>query len=51
MDSAKMAEKLWDTANIIAGFAIVQAIATTFSLARLDLKALIRAGGARHAAH
>jgi len=38
MDGIKMAEKLWDLANLVTGFAITQTIATTFAMARDDLK-------------
>jgi hypothetical protein len=40
MDGLNMAEKLWDTANYVTGFAIAQVIYTTFSIATGDLKAL-----------
>jgi hypothetical protein len=40
MESVHVAEKLWDMANIITGFAIAQVLATTFALAKHELKAL-----------
>ena len=32
MDDVKMAEKLWDLANLITGFAVLQTLATIFAL-------------------
>jgi hypothetical protein len=41
-----MTDKLWDLANVITGFAVAQALATTFALAKQELKAL--EGGPDH---
>jgi len=35
-----VAEKLWDIANLITGFAVAQVLATTFALAKGEIKAL-----------
>ena len=40
----KIAEKLWDLANLVTGFAVAQSIATTFTVAKGDLKTLKDAG-------
>lgn len=46
---SKAAEKLWDLANGVTGFAVLQSIATTFAVASGDLdKALI--GTSEHVA-
>ena len=37
-NAVNMPEKLWDLANLITGFAIVQTLATTFALAEGELK-------------
>lgn len=41
MEKIKMAEKLWDLANLLTGFAVVQSIATTFTVAKGDLESLV----------
>jgi amino acid transporter len=35
---AKMAEKLWEMANLITGFAVVQSVGTAFALSKGDLR-------------
>jgi hypothetical protein len=40
MDGVNLAEKLWDMANLITGFAAAQTLATTFAVAKGDLKVL-----------
>ena len=40
MEDIKLAEKLWDLANIVTGFAVAQVIATTFALANNQIAAL-----------
>ena len=46
MSDAAMAEKLWDLANLLTGFAVAQSIATTFGLAKREMKAI--AGASAH---
>jgi hypothetical protein len=48
-DQCKAAEKLWDLANVVTGFAIVQSIATTFEVAKGGLDGSL-AGPAAHVA-
>ena len=45
-----MAEKLWDLANLIAGFGVLQAIATIFALTKGELKGLRGLAAHRYAA-
>ncbi len=40
MENAKMLERLWDLSNYVTGFAVAQSLATTFSVASGQLKAL-----------
>jgi uncharacterized membrane protein YidH (DUF202 family) len=40
METINFAEKLWDLANIITGFAIAQVLATTFALVKGELPPL-----------
>ena len=35
-----LADKMWDLANLVTGFAIAQSLGTTFALAKFELKAL-----------
>jgi hypothetical protein len=46
MDAVHLAEKLWDMANLITGFAVAQVVATTFAFVKGDLKVI--AGAFRH---
>jgi hypothetical protein len=46
MEDIKLAEKLWDLANIVTGFAVAQVLATTFTLANRQMLAL--SGRAAH---
>ena len=46
MSDFNMPEKLWDVANIITGFGILQSIATLFAVTKGELKSLT--GGAAH---
>jgi hypothetical protein len=48
-DAVNMPEKLWDLANLITGFAILQTLATTFALAKGELEILKRAAAHRWA--
>jgi len=32
MEDIKLAEKLWDIANVVTGFAVAQVLATTFAM-------------------
>lgn len=50
MDKIKMAEKLWDLANLVTGFAVAQSIATTFVIAKGDLNNSLRGPGAHFVA-
>jgi hypothetical protein len=36
----EMADKLWDLANIVTGFSVAQSLATTFMLAKDEMKLL-----------
>ena len=45
-----MAEKLWDLANVVTGFAVAQGIATTFVIAKGDLNNSLRGSGAHFVA-
>jgi hypothetical protein len=47
MDGVNMAEKLWDLANLITGFAVVQILATTFAMAKDELRTSLK-GRAAH---
>ena len=38
MSDFNMAEKLWDLANLVTGFGVVQTLATTFAIAKRELK-------------
>jgi hypothetical protein len=38
-------DKLWDLANIITGFAIVQSLATTFAMAKGELRGSLKGKG------
>jgi hypothetical protein len=40
METLNAVEKLWDLANLITGFAVVQSLAVTFGLVKRDLKML-----------
>jgi hypothetical protein len=42
IDGIKVAEKLWDLANLVTGFAVVQSIATTFAIAKGELRGSLR---------
>ena len=42
MTANGMADNLWDLANIVSGFAIVQSIATAFALSKGDFRFLLR---------
>jgi hypothetical protein len=39
-----MAEKLWDLANVITGFSVLQSLAMIFALGKGDLKDSLRSG-------
>jgi hypothetical protein len=38
VESLKMAEKLWDLANLVTGFAVAQSLAFTYGMAKHDMK-------------
>lgn len=40
MDSKTLSEKLWDLANIITGFSILQAIAISIAIGKIEIKQL-----------
>jgi hypothetical protein len=40
MEAINLADKLWDIANFVTGFAIAQVLATTFALVKTELKPL-----------
>jgi hypothetical protein len=42
MPANDMAENLWELANIISGFAVIQSIATAFALAKGDFRFSLR---------
>jgi hypothetical protein len=40
MEDIKLAEKLWDIANVVTGFAVAQVLATTFAMANHQMAML-----------
>ena len=40
MEHLNLADKLWDMANYVTGFAVAQVIATSFAIGKKELKAL-----------
>ena len=42
IEGIKVAEKLWDLANLVTGFAVAQSIATTFTMAKGELRGSLK---------
>lgn len=40
MEHVALADKLWDMANFVTGFAVAQVLATSFGIAKKELKAI-----------